>query len=513
VTSLGEYVELFNRSEYPLKLEGWRLEVGGRVYQLGGEEADKEIGPGEYRVLSPLSLSNQGGLLALYNKEGLLVHAASYQIPYGAPLWKREGGWSLESPDPDRVCSTSQLWEYSVDRSGGTPGEENGVVGVRPDTRAPSFLYFGYEAEGELTLYFSEAIRMANNPYPEVVLNPGKHRAIQLIASLPIADRLICKFQVDPSLLSRFTFNLPEVSDCSGNLSQKSKCNGGPAFAPVKGSVLINEIMYDPLDGDAEYIELYNAGVHYVDIRELAIDVTREGEVQERLLPLSDHSRIMGPGDYLVLTRSIAHLTDSYDLGISGSWVELEDFVSLPNGEGKVWLTDRSGNGIDVVSYGDEMHLEIFIDTRGISLERIDPGRSGTDPGNWHSAASIVGYATPGRQNSQSLPSSHSGEKLMVEPRVFSPNNDGYHDLLVISTEMEEAGSVIRIWITRPDGASVRILVNNHLAGASSQYTWDGRDEEGGMATEGFYVVHLRAYNPKSGSSWNRKSAVGLIYR
>jgi len=512
-SSLGEYVELLNRSEYSLKLEGWRLEVGGRVYQLDTGEGGNIIGPGEFMVLSPLLLANQGALLALYNKEGILVHAASYQVPYNAPLWKREGGWSLESPDPDRVCSTSQLWEYSEDKSGGTPGEENSVDGERPDTRAPRFLYFGYGDEGELTLYFSEAIRIVSNPYTEVVLNPGKHRAIQVIASQPITNSLICKFQVDPSLLSRFTFNMPEVSDCSGNLLQKIQFNGGPAFAPAKGSVLINEIMYDPLDGAAEYIELYNAGLHHADIRELAIDVTSEGEDQKRLIPLSDHSRILGPGEYLVLTRSIAHLMNSYDLEISGSWVELEDIVSLPNEEGQVWLMDRSGNGIDIVSYGDKMHMEIFSDTRGISLERIDPGRSGIDPGNWHSAASIADYATPGSLNSQSLPDLHSELELIVEPRVFSPDNDGYHDLLVISPGIEEAGSVLRIWITRPDGALVRILANNHIAGASSQYTWDGRDDGGAMGAEGFYVVHLRAYNPISGASRNTKRAVGLIYR
>ncbi|MFO7668082.1 MAG: hypothetical protein R6W31_00340, partial [Bacteroidales bacterium] len=146
-------------------------------------------------------------------------------------------------------------------------------------------------------------------------------------------------------------------------------------------------------------------------------------------------------------------------------------------------------------------------------LERMDPKRNGDDPGNWHSAASIEGYATPGRLNSQTIPESDQGSELGLEPRVFSPDNDGYNDLLVISPGIEAAGSVTRLWITQPDGTPVRMLANNSISGTSSQYIWDGRKDNGQMAAEGFYVVHFRGYNPLSGLRWNRKSAVGVVYR
>ncbi len=489
------------------------MEVGDRKYLLDEEEAGKPIEPGEYRVLHPGSLSNQGSMLTLYSKEGVLVHAASYMIPFDAPQWKREGGWSFESPDPERTCIISQLWEYSMDRSGGTPGEMNSVKGERPDMQVPQFLYFGYESQGEITLYFSEPVYLAADRTDEVVLTPGDYQALQIMAGKPLGDRLICRFELDLSLLSRYSFRLPAVSDCSGNLSQEIRFEGGHTMIPGNGSVLINEIMYDPMEGGAEYIELFNPGQHFVDIRELGLDVSGKAESQDGLQPLSDRSRIMGPGEYLVLTGSIDHLLESYGLEISGRWVEMADFESLPDGGGRIWLTDRAGNSIDAVSYGDDLHMELIDDTRGISLERIDPERSGSDPGNWHSAASIEGYATPGRPNSQFLPQSVRGSELLIEPRVFSPDNDGYNDLLVINPGIQEAGSVIRLWITQPDGTLVRMLANNHVAGASSHYTWDGREDNGQMAAMGFYVVHLRAYNPKSGSRRNQKCAVGVVYR
>jgi len=514
--SLGEYVELFNRSEYMLNMDGWILVVGKRKYELGelGEEGQEtRIAPGNYLLLTGLSLPNQGSLLALYDGADKLVHAAAYKIPYDAPQWKREGGWSLESPDPDRLCNISGLWEYSEDHSGGTPGALNSVDGVRPDYQLPVLLYFGYGEAGELWLYFSEQVNLDAVREGEVILSPGSFSALEVNGAGPLLETLICRFSVDPSLFSRFTLNMPAVPDCLGNLSRELSFNGGPALAPGPGSVHINEIMYDPAEGAVEYIELYNPGQSFVDLRDLALGLSTGGENPEKMLPFSQWSRIMGPGEYVVLSASVDKLRDAYGLEVSGCWVELEDFMALPDGGGQIWVTDRAGNGVDVVSYDDNMHMELISDTRGISLERIDQERAGSDPHNWHSAASAEAYATPGRLNSQAVRRMGQESGLVVEPGVFSPDNDGYRDLLEINPGVEEAGSVIRLWITTVEGRAVRSLANNHVAGVSSQYTWDGRDDSGGMAPGGFYVVHLRVYNPSTGSNRNRKAAIGLIYR
>lgn len=517
---MGEYVEFFNASEYILNLEGWWLEVGERKYELPGEGGDVLLGPGDillgpgdYLLLFGVSLPNQGAMMALYNRDGKLIHAASYEIPYGAPMWKRDGGWSLESPDPKQLCIISQLWEYSEDRAGGTPGKLNSVDGERPDYQEPVFLYYGFGEPGDLWLYFSEPLILSAILPAELRLSPGNFQAMNLNTSGPLSETLICKFPVEPSQFSRFTFHMPAVSDCQGNLSGEFSFNGGPAVVPQPGSVIINEIMYDPLEGSAEYIEIHNPGQTFIDLRDLGLGLSEEEESFNKILSLSEYSRIVAPGDFLVLSKSIPRLMDAYGLEISGSWVELDEMMSLPDGGGKVWLTDRSGNAIDVVSYNDEMHMELISDTRGISLERIDPARAGSDAFNWHSAASIEGYASPGRLNSQALPVSDRESGLVTEPGVFSPDNDGYEDLLLISPGVEESGIVIRLWITAPNGRPVRSLANMHVAGLSSQYVWDGRDENGGMAAEGFYVVHLRTYDPVSGSSYNQKIAVGLIYR
>ena len=153
-----EYIELYNRTERFLDLQDWRLKVGERTLRLpAGSVADCLI-PGEYRVLVLSSLPNEGSSIQILNERGTLIHAVAYRSPPFAPGWKEEGGWSLESPDPDLLCNVSARWSYSCDPSGGTPGSRNCRSFKEADLSSPVFLYHGFSKSGDLFLQFSESI-------------------------------------------------------------------------------------------------------------------------------------------------------------------------------------------------------------------------------------------------------------------------------------------------------------------------------------------------------------------
>jgi hypothetical protein len=287
----------------------------------------------------------------------------------------------------------------------------------------------------------------------------------------------------------------------------------GSVSVPVSGSVQINELMYDPADGYPEFIELYLPGHRFYDLQELAIHVVEAGAEANDPLPLSDHSRLMVPGTYLVVSSCTEQLREVYDLPRSGLWLELEGLKTFDNGGGTLYLTDRAGNVVDRMDYGDSMHAQILTDTRGISLERISAKRSGSDPDNWHSAAAIEGYSTPGRVNSQAINETEAEQLFQVFPQVFSPDNDGFEDVLEIEIATGEPGWILTLWITDLQGRLLKTLANNHLLGAQALYTWDGACESGGMLAPGFCVIHASAYHPGTGGRWIRKRAVGLVYR
>ena len=127
-----EYMEIFNRSDFEVDLTGWRIEVNDRSYSINGlnlkvqgpieslslDKPPFKLGPDAYVVITGISLPNEGATLALFSKKEVLIHAVRYELPWNAFNWKKEGGWSLESSDPDQVCNITALWEYSSNQKG-----------------------------------------------------------------------------------------------------------------------------------------------------------------------------------------------------------------------------------------------------------------------------------------------------------------------------------------------------------------------------------------------------------
>lgn len=511
-----EYMELYNRSGEQFDLTGWQLVVNGRIYRLSEQHTDSglRISPGGYLLVTGINLPNEGGELILLTENDMVVHAATYGIPWQGPDWKREGGWSLESPDPDRICGISALWSYSEDPSGGTPGRLNSLDARIEDVEPPALLYSGFRYnQAVFSLYFSEPVRYSYWVPSHFPISPGNLFPEWVEASFPLSDRIDLGLPEGMADGGTFSVSIPFLVDCSGNITRNRKAPGGFPHPPTHGSIVINEVMYAPEDGTPEYIELYHAGQFFCDLIDLGIAITKEGDAGWNPVPVSSISRLMAPGTYLVLTRNVNQFIDAYSLDPSGRWVEMNTWKTLDNGGGIITLTDRAGQALDQVPFSDQMHMELLGDTRGISLERMDPFQPGDRKDNWHSAASIAGYATPGEPNSQQAGTGLAGDILEVRPKVFSPDNDGWEDLLEITLSPGGHGWAIHLMITDLEGRKVRTLANNDLAGTMSVYRWDGESDHRHMVPEGIYLLHARGYQPSSGKSWRRRMSVGVIYR
>ena len=76
-------------------------------------------------------------------------------------------------------------------------------------------------------------------------------------------------------------------------------------------------------------------------------------------------------------------------------------------------------------------------------MERVDPDRPTSDNSNWHSAAEDVNFATPGYKNSQYAPAPEARGKITIDPAIFSPDNDGYQDMLTIAYQFDEPDGIL----------------------------------------------------------------------
>ena len=176
-------------------------------------------------------------------------------------------------------------------------------------------------------------------------------------------------------------------------------------------------------------------------------------------------------------------------------WLKVSKLPSMPNTEGYIALLNSAFQVVDGVFYAEENHTQIFTDVEGISLERISTEQPSSNFNNWQSAAETCGFATPGCQNSQSGKPGHP--TIVLEPKYFSPNYDGYNDFLSIKYELGKSGYVANIWIYDTTGRQLLKLASNQLLGTNGTLQWNGEDETGQKLPIGAYIVVTELFDFK----------------
>ncbi len=232
--------------------------------------------------------------------------------------------------------------------------------------------------------------------------------------------------------------------------------------------------------------------------------------IPERLIQLSDKKRPFFPGDYLVFTADKEWLLEYYQIPNKRAVIELNTLPDFVKNNGTVFLTDVHGQIIDCFSYNTDMHFPLLSQTRGVSLERIDAYISALDKNNWHSASSLSNYATPGMKNSQEKTKQNSNQEFgfIISPEIFTPNQDGIDDLLIINYNFPETGNCCTITIYDRAGQPVRHLANNEMAGPEGFFTWDGTNDNGSICPPGIYILLIRSFNLKGKVTELKKIAV-----
>ncbi|RYD95033.1 MAG: hypothetical protein EOP50_08615 [Sphingobacteriales bacterium] len=282
--------------------------------------------------------------------------------------------------------------------------------------------------------------------------------------------------------------------DCSGmELAPGATIPVALPEPPEPGSIVINELLYSPQTGGSEYVELLTRD-RTLDLSQIYIatrSATGTVGTPRRLsaLPLQAF-----PGEYHVFAPDAADVSNRYFIHRPEWLHNLTGMPALPDEGASLLLLDRQGNVLEEVPYSPKWQFALINDAHGVALERLDPYGSGAERSNWHSAAATAGFGTPTARNSQYRGGNAEGT-LTVTPAVFSPDNDGFDDVAVITYEMEESGYLANISIFDALGRPVRRLVRNGLLGRSGRFSWDGLDEQGRPLQVGTYVLFAELLN------------------
>jgi flagellar hook assembly protein FlgD len=154
------------------------------------------------------------------------------------------------------------------------------------------------------------------------------------------------------------------------------------------------------------------------------------------------------------------------------------------------------------------MQFQLLNSFQGVSLERIHPDFLTQDKKNWHSASESSGFGTPGYKNSQYSQFQNNDADILIEPEVFSPDNDGRNDILNIRYKFSNPGYVASVTIFDSRGRKVKGLVTSEMLGTEGYFTWDGLNDANQKASIGIYVIYIEIFNLDGKTSRYKKTCV-----
>ena len=274
--------------------------------------------------------------------------------------------------------------------------------------------------------------------------------------------------------------------------------------------LIINEILFNPDENGVDFVEIYNRCEKIIDIRyfNIASRKSFSNEFKNCYPVIKEHYQLF-PDEYVLLTTNTDIIQQKYANVNSDCLVELQNMPSFPDDEGIVVITDSQLNVIDEFHYSENMHFELLNSCEGISLERINSERPTNDLNNWHSASEHFNFATPGYRNSQYNDFEPVNTHIIIEPEIFSPDNDGYNDFVNILYNFDDPGCIANITIFDAKGRIVKYLVKNTLLGAEGSFIWNGINEENTKASIGIYLIYTEVFD-LNGKTYNFKNCCVL---
>ncbi len=517
----GEYVEIYNTSSTKIfDLANWQFTDGSSTSTL----PSYTLLPNSYVILiansslfdfsaysnvlglsSFPSLNNSGETIELLDNTGSSIDKVEYELAMYQDAVKDDGGWSLEKINPNSPCFNSQNWAASTDINGGTPGAINSINANTVDTESPSAISAYAIANNQIEITLSEPIDTALFNSTTTISNG---RTITSYTSLNTFGTQLL-LTVSPLLDTgiRYTITIDSLMDCSGNLSN-STTEVYLANLPVAGALILNEILFDPYTGDEDFVELYNHSDLYINLKDWSLANDNSG-IPDNIKTI-EINYIIKPNDYVVITKDYSLVTSRYKTHSPSKFIELETLPTYSNDEGTAYILTPSLTVSDKFYYEDDYHFQLLRSTDGVSLERLDFDRETNEKSNWHSAATEVGYATPGVRNSQYNPAILTQETIEVSPKLFSPDNDGYEDILTLSYSLEESGYAGNVTIFDAKGRLVKTLVQNQVLAKEGAFTWDGTNNDYNKARMGAYIILFEFYDLSGNVKTVKKScAIG----
>ena len=494
-----EWLELFNASTKAIQLKEWCISDKRKSVALS--DTSLILPAGGYCVLTNLPLSiadsamqivlslpelnNSGDELALRDATGAVIDSVAYT--------KETGGARNISVERIRseISGLADNWGSCVDSLGSTPGRKNSISPKTYDAAIMGGILNISPLKpiaGE-PLVVGIAVNNAGREHVENITIKFSYAEIISPEFMTLGSKNLPLLNVDESAIVTAQWNnapsgvfiIRAVLELANDMVVQNNAALDTVFISDPEKLFsINEIMYSPAEGMAEWIEVVNICARPVQLFGCALGKV---DSSERFVFGSEPMKIES-GGFFVSTED-SSLINICDAPIFVS----SKMPSLKNDADSIYIFDANGRVIDFVHYVSE-----WGGAKGRSLERINPNVSSLEQTNWTTCVSKEGH-TAGAKNSVTIDSMPEAVSLEVLPNPFSPDGDGINDFAGISYSLPATTAQVNLKIYDINGRIVRFLLNNEASSASRTIFWDGLNDAGRLCRIGVYIVFFEALN------------------
>jgi len=515
----SEFVELYNAGSDTLDLAGWVLRdttTTARIESL-------RIPPSQFAVLYPSSdtvfrdvlqgkisaalstwpsLNNSGDVLILETPWGQAIHSLTYSDQWHDDSEKREGGVSLEMRDIAHPCVITGNWGSCLHPEGATLAAPPYQSLIMQDQSPPELEWVEFVNSRELKLWFSEPLAELK---PEQIEAEDGWRAESVqISPGEFSVSVLWSRQLQEA--EQISFRIRSLYDCAGNSSHVENVLWGWPVSPSEGKLAVNEVLFDPVSGCEDFLELRNNSQDLLGLKGLKIyESDREGLMQEFAI-LCERQLLLPPLCEVAFCTHAALLDQCFPSAHKGRRRETSQLPNWPD-EGGCWLL-KSADQILLDSFciDQNMHHPLLSSREGVSLEKTTSEWSSNTPGIWQSAATTAGGGTPGLPNSRYTPSDPSLQaRLELKPVKIRPGTE----TTIVSWNLPEGNWAGGIEVFDMEGRKEAELLSVSLLEQKGEILWNGT-AGGKLLSSGIHLLSFWALE-KGGRKVREKACLVLF--
>ncbi len=433
-----EWIEIYNKSNDTINLKGWKISDVISTPSSGKINKDIFINPGYYLVISKdssihnyhrlipsdvviinlPSFNNDADGVVVKDERGAVIDSVFYSGDWGGT-----GGYSLERKEEDVQSNLAINWGSSLDIEQSTPGRINSLTPKLFDLSVAKLTFTPrFPVAGENVFVSAKIKNNGSSPadnfnmefYLDTDSNNVVDHLLESVNGLNLQQSDSVNVQASNPILNLHNKTLIGVriifdndEDTLNNYAEKSI---QPGFSP--NSVLINEIMYYPINNEPEWFEIVNTRTDSVNLRNWSVSDILSKPTQSFL---TTNDIYIKSGEYVIITKDSSIHNFYPDINTK---VLTANFGSLSNSKDGIILYDFRNGIIDSLMYDSDWGGK-----NGYSLERISLNISTNDSTNWVTSLSN-NKGTPGKENSIVSVPVYKRNALLINEIMFDPDID-----------------------------------------------------------------------------------------